>query len=53
MPEVNDAITPTGFVGHDGSGPGTVTPEAARTLLARGGGAVAHTRRSGGLGGVK
>lgn len=34
MPEVDSAITPTGLLGHDGSGPGTVTPEAARTLLA-------------------
>lgn len=33
MPEVNSEITPTGFLGHDGSGPGTVTPAAARTLL--------------------
>lgn len=33
MPEVNSAVTPTGLLGHDGSGPGTVTPAAARTLL--------------------
>ena len=33
MPEVDSAITPTGLLGHDGSGPGTVTPGAARTLL--------------------
>lgn len=33
MPEVNSAITPTGLLGHDGSGPGTVTPAAALALL--------------------
>lgn len=36
MPEVNSALTsPTGLLGHDGSGPGTVTPARARALVTR------------------
>lgn len=34
MPEVNIDITPTGFLGHDGSAPGLMTVPEARSLLA-------------------